>query len=104
GRATISLKRVIFKRFRQLRAGSLRSGAVVRAASAEWPVLLFAALLAAAVALLSVALALASPTLPWLTVLGLCALTFAAERQGVRLTSCVEISVSFLPLVFAAVL
>jgi hypothetical protein len=67
-------------------------------------VLTFAAVLALAVALLAAALALASPTVPWLTVLGLCALTFVGERQGVRLTSCVEISVSFLPLVFAAVL
>jgi len=104
GPATISLQRVIFKRFWQVRGGSFRWGALVRGASEQWPVLLFAALLAGAVALLSVALALASPTVPWLTVLGLCALTFAAERQGVRLSSCVEISVSFLPLVFAAVL
>src|SRR5205085_11590611 len=48
GPATISLQRVIFKRFWQLRAGSLRSGAVLRGASVEWPVLLFAGLLAGA--------------------------------------------------------
>lgn len=104
GPATISLQRVTFKSFWQVPAARFRRGAVLRAASEQWPVLLFAALLTGAVALLSSALALASPTLPWLTVLGLCALTFAAERQGVRLSSCVEISVSFLPLVFAAAL
>jgi putative nucleotidyltransferase with HDIG domain len=104
GSATISLGRVIFKSFWQVRVGRLRLGTVTRGAAANWPVLVFAGVLAGAVALIAVALALASPTVPWLTVLGLCALTFVGERQGVRLTSCVEISVSFLPFVFAAVL
>jgi putative nucleotidyltransferase with HDIG domain len=70
----------------------------------DWPVVVFAVALTTVVAILTVALALASSSVPWLTVLGLCALSFIGERQGVRLTSCVEISVSFLPIVFAAVL
>jgi putative nucleotidyltransferase with HDIG domain len=77
---------------------------VLPGAIEDWPVLVFAGVLTVAVALLSVALILASPTVPWLTVLGLCALTFIGERHCVRLTGYVEISVSFLPLVFTAVL
>jgi putative nucleotidyltransferase with HDIG domain len=67
-------------------------------------VIAFAGALTATVLVLAAALTLASPSLPWLTVLGLCALTFVGERQGVRLAHCVEISFSFLPLVFSAVL
>jgi putative nucleotidyltransferase with HDIG domain len=104
GPPTISLQRVTFKSFWQVRAGWFRWGTVLRGTGEDWPVLLFAGLLTGAVALLSVALVLASPSVPWLTVLGLCALTFIGERQCVRLTGYVEISVSFLPLVFAAVL
>jgi HD domain len=104
GPATISLQRVTFKRFWQVLTGRGRSGTARLKASEDRPVVAFAVVLTAAVLLLAVALALASPSIPWLTVLGLCALTFVGERQGVRLTSCVEISVSFLPLVFAAVL
>lgn len=104
GPPTISLQRVTFKSFCQVRVGSSHLGAVLRGTRRDWPVLVFASLLTVAVALLSVRLALASPSIPWLTVLGLCALTFIGERQSVRLTSCVEISFSFLPLVFAAVL
>jgi putative nucleotidyltransferase with HDIG domain len=104
GPATISLQRVTFKSFWQVRLGWFKLEAVLRGASEDWLVLVFAALLTGAVVLLSVTLALASPTVPWLTVLGLCVLTFIAERQGVRLTSCIEISVSFLPLVFGALL
>src|SRR5438105_12450389 len=104
GPATISLQRGTFKSFWQVRVGWPGWGAVRRGATEDWPVVLFAGLLTGAAALLAGALALASPTVPWLTVLGLCALTFIGERQGVRLTSCVEISVSFLPLVFAALL
>jgi putative nucleotidyltransferase with HDIG domain len=100
GLPMVSLQRVTFKSFWQDLPGRTRSGA----AGEDWPVITFAAVLTAAVASLSVVLALASPSVPWLTVLGLCALSFLGERQGVRLTSCVEISVSFLPLVFAAVL
>jgi putative nucleotidyltransferase with HDIG domain len=104
GPPTISLQRVTFKSFWQVRAGRFCRTTVLRRATEDWPVLVFAGLLTGAVALLSVALVLASPTGPWLTVLGLCALTFIGERQCVRLTGHVEISVSFLPLVFAAVL
>jgi putative nucleotidyltransferase with HDIG domain len=104
GLTTISLQRGTFKSFRQVLGG--RAGAVValRPRGEEWPVVAFAGLLTAAVAVLSIGLALSSPEVPWLTVLGLCALTFVSERQGVRLTGCVEISVSFLPFVFSAVL
>lgn len=104
GLPRVSLRRVTFKRFRQdlaVRTNSIRASLK---AFDDWPVVVFAVALTATVALLTVALALASPSVPWLTVLGLCALSFVGERQGVRLTSCVEISVSFLPIVFAAVL
>jgi putative nucleotidyltransferase with HDIG domain len=104
GPATISPQRVTFKNFWQFREGRFCLGAELRGGTKDWPVVVFAVLLTAAVALLSGELALASPNIPWLTVLALCALTFIGERQGVRLTSCVEISTSFLPLVFAAVM
>jgi putative nucleotidyltransferase with HDIG domain len=103
GPATISLQRVTFKSFWQFRVGRLNLGTPRRAAE-DWPVLVFAGILTGAATPVTLALALASPNVPWLTILGLCALSFIGERQGVRLTSCVEISVSFLPLVFAAVL
>jgi len=104
GLPSISLQRVTFKRFRQDLAGLSRSAPARLKATNDRPVIVFAAVLATTTALLTVGLALASPSVPWLTVLGLCALSFIGERQGVRLTSCVEISVSFLPIVFAAVL
>jgi putative nucleotidyltransferase with HDIG domain len=104
GLPRISLQRVTFKRFRQDLADRTRSARASLKAFDDWPVIVFAAALTTAVALLTVAVALASPSVPWLTVLGLCALSFIGERQGVRLMSCVEISVSFLPIVFAAVL
>src|SRR2546423_3866024 len=104
GLPSISLQRVTFKRFRQDLAGLSRSAPARLKATNDRPVIVFAAVLATTTALLTVSLALASPGVPGLTVLGLCALSFIGERQGVRLTSCVEISVSFLPIVFAAVL
>jgi putative nucleotidyltransferase with HDIG domain len=102
GLPRISLQRVTFKRFRQELAD--RTGSVRASLKAfdDWPVVAFAVALTTVVAILTVALA--SPSVPWLTVLGLSALSFIGERQGVRLMSCVEISVSFLPVVFAAVL
>src|SRR2546423_7465959 len=104
GLPSISLQRVTFKRLRQDLAGLSRSAPARLKATNDGPVIVFAAVLATTTALLTVGLALASPSVPWLTVLGLCALSFIGERQGVRLTSCVEISVSFLPIVFSAVL
>jgi len=104
GPATISLQRVTFKSFWQVRAGRFCWARVLRGATGDLPVLVFAGLLTGAAATLAVALVLGSPTVPWLTVLGLCALTFIGERQCVRLTGYAEISFSFLPLVFAAVL
>src|SRR2546423_13136891 len=104
GLPSISLQRVTFKRLRQDLAGLSRSAPARLKATNDRPVIVFAAVLATTTALLTVGLALASPSVPWLTVLGLCALSFIGERQGVRLTSCAQISVSFLPIVFAAVL
>jgi HD domain len=104
GLPRISLQRVTFKRFRQDLANRTASVRASLKASDDWPVVVFAVALTTAVVLLTVALAFASFSVPWLTVLGLCTLSFIGERQGVRLMSCVEISVSFLPIVFAAVL
>ena len=104
GAETISLGRVSFKYFREVFGGSSRLAGRRGAASGGGAVLAFALLLSALVALLATALALASPAIAWWPLLALCVLTFIGERQSVRLTGSVEISVSFLPFVFAAVL
>src|SRR5438876_2454500 len=106
GLPTISLKRGAFKKFGQVLSARIysRTARQHTPGSGSGAVVAFAGVLTALVALLSVTLALASPSLPWLTVLALCAFTFIGERQSVRLTSSVEISVSFLPFVFSAVL
>src|SRR5438128_9146455 len=57
GLATIPLERVTFKSFWQVLVCRVRSGAASWQASEDWPVAAFAGVLAAAVALLSVALA-----------------------------------------------
>src|SRR5919206_3516475 len=72
GPATIPLKRGSFKSFWQVVAGLETR----LKATGDGPVIAFAGALTATVLVLAAALTLASPSLPWLTVLGLCALTF----------------------------
>ncbi len=69
-----------------------------------WPLCLFATTLALACAALAVALWSSGHSVgPLLPVVALSALAFLAERRSVRVGARAEVSVSFLPIVFAAV-
>ena len=74
------------------------------AAGGGWRLVLFATMLAAAAVVVAVGLITAGYGIgPPLPVLALAGLAFFAERRPVRLSASIELSVTFLPFVFAAV-
>jgi putative nucleotidyltransferase with HDIG domain len=102
GSVSISPKRVSIKT--RATAPALRGIAVYRRVPGDTLVAAYAGILAIALAGLSVGLVTQGWALgPPLPIAALAALAFYAERQCVRVSSTTELSVSFLPLVFAAV-